>query len=195
MYILGDILMVIRKARTPKIGVKEIYLKLLESVRREHPNYSEKALSEIAAKRTNTWIGFIQDPDSGMPLLSLFADLGELPNVRISDVSVSYPSEPLVEVACDFKGRKTSLCLRYDEALRELEFTIKNNVVGAEKLRNTMERLEAEMIDTRKVRKVGNSFVVSVPESMVSLFGLSDGDYLSFIYRFGEVKIKKSSAE
>jgi antitoxin MazE len=194
-YILVDIQMVMRKPRTPKINIREVYFKLLEAARREYPNYDEKNLNDIAAKRTNTWTSFIRNPDSGMPLLTLFAALGELSNLRVSDVRVSYPSQPFVDVNWDFKGRRRSSYLTYDEALSELKFALENDVVGAEKLRNTIERLEAEMIDTRKVRKVGNSFVVSVPESIISLFGLSDGDYLSFIYRFGEVKVKKGTAE
>lgn len=187
--------MVIRKARTPMVNIKEVYFRLLECVRREYPNSDEKTLKEIAAKWTNTWTRFIRDPNSGMPILSIFADLGELSNLRISNVRVAYPSQPFIDVDWEFRGRKAPSDLTYDEALGELEFALKNDVVGAEKLRNTMERLEAEMIDTRKVRKVGNSFVVSVPESIISLFGLCDGDYLSFIYRFGEVKIKKATAK
>jgi hypothetical protein len=187
--------MVIRKAKTPKIDISGVYFRLLEAVRREYPKLDEKSMKDIAAKRTNTWTGFMRNPNSGMPLLSLFADLGELSNLRVSDVRVSYPSQPCVEVDWDFKGIKTSSYLLYDEALRELKFALKNDVVGAEKLRNTMERLDAEMIDTRKLRRVGNSLVVSVPESIISLFGLGDGDYLSFIYRFGEVKVKKGTVE
>jgi hypothetical protein len=192
-YIREDIYMVIRKPKKTLIDAEEIYLRLLEAVRREYPNNDEKTLQDIAAKRTNTWIDFIRNPDYGVPLLSLFAELGELSNLKISEVRVLYPSEPSIEVEFEFRGKKTSSPLMYNEALEELKFALKNDVVGAEKLRNTMERLETELIDTRKVRKVGNSFVVSIPESIISMFGLSDGDYLSFIYRFGEVKVRKSN--
>lgn len=179
------------KSKKRKLNIKEVYFKILQATRQENPNFDEKTVKDIAAKRTNTWISFLKQPEELGPLFSLFKDLGELHNLRIENVAVDYPVEPSIILHCVYKGKKTRGYLSYDEAVRELDFAIKNSVSGVEKFRDTMERLEMEMIDTRKVRKVGNSLVISIPESIISLFGLDEGDYLSFVYRFGEVKLKK----
>jgi len=170
---------------------KEVFEKILEAVKREYPKASKKEISNIAMARTETWVDFLSSKEIDMPLLSLFKDLNEIYNLKIEAVRVEYPTEPLIILECKFQGVRRYSHLTYSEALREVEFATKNNVIGADKLRNIMERLEMEMIDVRKVRKVGNSLVVTVPESISSLFSLNDGDYLSFVYRFGEVKVKK----
>lgn len=183
------------KSKKGKLHIKEAYFKILRATRQEYPKLDEKAVRNIAAKRTNTWVHFLKHPEELSPLFSLFKDVGELSNLKIQNVAVDYPMEPSILLDCTYNNEKTESYLSYDEALGELDFAIRNNVSGVEKLRNTMERLEMEMIDTRKIRKVGNSLVISVPESIIRLFGLREGDYLSFVYRFGEVKLKKERAE
>ena len=172
-------------------NIPEVYKKLLQAVRLEFPGISERDAGEIAAKRTMTWKHALEDPDDIGVYFSLFEDVGELSNLRIEQVTVEYPTEPSLTLELSFKGKRYLSHLDLDESRRELEFAIKNQIPGSDKFQNTMERLEMEMIDTRKVRKVGNSLIVSIPDSVINLFGIKDGDYLSFIYRYGEVKVKK----
>lgn len=175
---------------------KGVFEKMLRLVEKEYPKLTRKDISHIAKMWTKTWVDFISDPSNKpMPSLSLFKGLGELSNLRIQGVTVDYISEPSILMEYIYKGARHDSFSDYDEAEKELEFALKNNIAGVEKLRTTMERLEMEMIDTRKIRKVGNSLVVSIPESIVNLFNLKIGDYLSFIYRFGEVKLKKVKPE
>ena len=175
---------------------KDVFDKILKHVEQEYPKASRKVLFNIARRWTKTWVDFNLDPSNKpMPSLSLFKILGELSNFGIQGVTVDYISEPSIIMEYVYKGVKYSSYSSYDEAETELEFALNNSIAGVEKLRSTMERLETEMIDTRKIRKVGNSLVVSIPESIVSLFNLKIGDYVSFIYRFGEVKLKKTKPE
>ena len=174
---------------------QDVFNKMLRLVEREYPKATRKESLDMARRWTKTWIDFISDPRQDMPLLHLFKTVGELPNLKIEGVKVDYISEPSIILDCTHRGSKRSSFLNYDEAITELNFALKNDVAGVEKLRTTMERLEMEMIDTRKIRKVGNSLVISIPESIVSLFNLKIGDYISFIYRFGEVKLKKARPE
>jgi hypothetical protein len=184
----------IADSKKGKVGIEKIRFKILQAARQEYPDLDEKTVREIAARRTNAWINFLNHPEEIPYYFSFFKVVGELSNLKIQDVTVKYFAEPSIILECTFKGTRGSSYLDYDEALEESDFATKNNVSGAEKLRDTMERLEMEMIDTRKVRKVGNSLVISIPESIINLFGLSKGDYLSFVYRFGEVKLKKEKA-
>lgn len=46
-----------------------------------------------------------------------------------------------------------------------------------------------------KLRKVGNSYVVTVPKDTVDRFELSDGDYIALSFEPSEVKKRKKSEE
>jgi len=180
-----------QKKQTDSRNIPEVYKMILEAVRQEHPDISEKDAKEIAAKRTNTWKHAFDDLQDVGVYLSLFKDVGELPNLRIEQVTVEYPILPLIVLELSYKGKRYPSHWDLDDIKEQLEFAIKNQIPGSEKLQNTLERLEMEMIDTRRVRKVGNSLTVSIPESITNLFRIKDGDYLSFVYKYGEVKVKK----
>lgn len=172
---------------------EKIFQKILDYITRFETEVPEDQRAEYAKARTRTWCEFLAKKVE-MPLLILFGETGELHNLRIENVQVEYPTEPRITLEVDFKGEKRRSRLTYYEALKEVTYASRMDVNGVEKFRNIMDRLELEMIDTRKVRTVGNSLVVTIPESMSNLFGLKDGDYLSFVYRFGEVKVKKAES-
>jgi hypothetical protein len=184
-------------AKSPEASEKydEIFEKILASLQSIAPKAKKEVLNRIALKRTRIWIDFVSNEEEGLPLFSLFRDVDEISNLKIEGVRVEYPIEPLIVLECDYKGTKRRSHLTFDEASEESEFAKRYNVKGWERFLDTVERLEMEMIDTRKVRKVGNSLVVTIPESISNLFNLKDGDYFSFIYRFGEVKVKKATPE
>lgn len=51
------------------------------------------------------------------------------------------------------------------------------------------------MITTRKLRKAGNSSVVSVPTEVIAALGISNGDNLKFNVKDNKVTIEKEVRE
>jgi len=176
-----------------KVESDSTFEKILAGVRRTYPKKSEKELVDIAEKWNETWTHFVNTGEF-MPTFSLFEALGETSNLEIEDVVVGYVNQPNIIIRFRFRGTRPESECMYDEASDELEFALRHNIRGVEKLKDIMERLEMEMIDTRRVRKVGNSLVITIPESITSLFSLKDGDYITFTYRFGEVKLRKAGS-
>lgn len=52
-----------------------------------------------------------------------------------------------------------------------------------------------QMITTRKLRKAGNSSVVSVPTEVIAALGISNGDNLKFNVKDNKVTIEKEVRE
>ena len=56
---------------------------------------------------------------------------------------------------------------------------------------NKKEMEGLQMITTRKLRKAGNSSVVSVPTEVIAALGISNGDNLKFNVKDNKVTIEK----